>query len=464
MCDMAQPPDPRETRIQPIPPYTLNTFCRLLEPTALPFDIEQMRCLGRSMSKPALRASSWLRPIHTYFGQFIDHDITRDDTKLWEAGDLEPNQTVNRGGGRFDLHHLYGAGPEQAGYLYHDDMASFLLDPIKGSRSFDLPYVNGQILAADDGSKENIILRQICVTWMRLHNRAVQEFFAKGASGADCFRLARQKLIRQYQYLIVNDYLFRILHGTEYDRITKSEQRTIDWKRGFSVPVEFSQAVFRFAHSMIRSEYFLANDVNSVDLGTIFSGALRNTPLEPKYVIDWDLFGGARRFRAMKIDTRISPPLFALPNERLRHGQSSESMDLPPELPVRTLIRGAKTGLPTGEETATAFGLPGLDQQNFEDGSPWAVLLRLGLNGRTPLWYYILLEAELQPDYGGDRLGRLGSRIVAEVIDGCLRADGTSPAELLAEGPPEWQTANGDIARKTQFIELAKFVDSDFDR
>ena len=51
----------------------------------------------------------------------------------------------------------------------------------------------------------------------------------------------------------------------------------------------------------------------------------------------------------------------------------------------------------------------------------------------TPLWFYILKEAERRG--GGDRLGPVGGRIVAEVLIGLLRADPTSYLSL----EPGWQ-------------------------
>ena len=43
---------------------------------------------------------------------------------------------------------------------------------------------------------------------------------------------------------------------------------------------------------------------------------------------------------------------------------------------------------------------------------------------KTPLWYYILKEAEMKA--GGNTLGPMGSRIVAETIIGLIRADRNS--------------------------------------
>ena len=48
-----------------------------------------------------------------------------------------------------------------------------------------------------------------------------------------------------------------------------------------------------------------------------------------------------------------------------------------------------------------------------------------GLDKATPLWYYILKEAEIAPQRGA-RLGPVGGRIVAEVLIGLLDGDPTS--------------------------------------
>ena len=55
--------------------------------------------------------------------------------------------------------------------------------------------------------------------------------------------------------------------------------------------------------------------------------------------------------------------------------------------------------------------------------------LHAGFQGSTPLWYYVLKEAELIQ--GGRRLGPVGGRIVAETILGLLRAD---PSSYLRAG------------------------------
>jgi hypothetical protein len=48
----------------------------------------------------------------------------------------------------------------------------------------------------------------------------------------------------------------------------------------------------------------------------------------------------------------------------------------------------------------------------------------LGLERSTPLWYYVLREAELVED--GLRLGPVGGRLVGEVVVGLLQCDTAS--------------------------------------
>jgi hypothetical protein len=54
----------------------------------------------------------------------------------------------------------------------------------------------------------------------------------------------------------------------------------------------------------------------------------------------------------------------------------------------------------------------------------------LGFDKQTPLWFYILKEAEERE--GGNRLGPVGARIVAEVFIGLLQGDSMS---YLAQNP-----------------------------
>lgn len=57
-----------------------------------------------------------------------------------------------------------------------------------------------------------------------------------------------------------------------------------------------------------------------------------------------------------------------------------------------------------------------------------------GWQGETPLWFYILREADVCE--GGHRLGPVGGRIVTEVLVGLIDADTTSFRQTNREWHP----------------------------
>jgi hypothetical protein len=72
----------------------------------------------------------------------------------------------------------------------------------------------------------------------------------------------------------------------------------------------------------------------------------------------------------------------------------------------------------------------------------------------TPLWYYVLKEAEVQED--GERLGRVGGRIVGEVLLGL--PDGDPLSFLSVEPNWEPELPAGDDGR-FKMVDLIRFAD-----
>jgi hypothetical protein len=87
-------------------------------------------------------------------------------------------------------------------------------------------------------------------------------------------------------------------------------------------------------------------------------------------------------------------------------------------LAQRNLLRQLTFGLPSGQSVAKAMKQPGLDPDHLDDLEP------LNLDNRTPLWFYVVREAEVQED--GKQLGPVGGRIIAEVFIGLLQGDALS--------------------------------------
>ncbi len=112
-------------------------------------------------------------------------------------------------------------------------------------------------------------------------------------------------------------------------------------------------------------------------------------------------------------------------------------------LAQRTLLRHVTWSMPSGQDIAREMGE---DQLLVVDLPELAQYGGLGLDASTPLFYYVLKEAELAAD--GFHLGPVGGRIVAEVMLGLLELD---PSFYLNARPrrsrrhcrsgPEWSPA-----------------------
>ena len=112
-------------------------------------------------------------------------------------------------------------------------------------------------------------------------------------------------------------------------------------------------------------------------------------------------------------------------------------------------------GLPTGQDAARAMGLKPLKPGDIApDNGPHSETLRFYVFDRdTPLWYYVLKEAELLGN--GVRLGPLGSRIVGSVLMGALRAD---PSSYLSVDPTWEPTLPVDAP--DEMGRILRFIDS----
>src|SRR5271168_172896 len=76
---------------------------------------------------------SGIPALYTYFGQFIDHDLTFDPASSLQKQD-DPDALTDYRTPRFDLDNLYGRGPDDQPYLYRDDSIHLLLgDKLTGN-------------------------------------------------------------------------------------------------------------------------------------------------------------------------------------------------------------------------------------------------------------------------------------------------------------------------------------------
>jgi hypothetical protein len=148
----------------------------------------------------------------------------------------------------------------------------------------------------------------------------------------------------------------------------------------------------------------------------------------PRRFVDWPTFfdlGDGKSKPNKKIDTKLSTPLFTLPFI------APNLPGNPSSLAQRNLLRHLTFSLPAGQRVARAMEIDPLEASDLADVQP------LGLDRRTPLWFYILREAEVIES--GERLGPVGGRIVAEVFVGLLQGDRTS----FLRQEPGWEPTLG---------------------
>ncbi|MET4391417.1 hypothetical protein ABIB73_007207 [Bradyrhizobium sp. F1.4.3] len=422
---------------------------------------------------------SGIPALYTYFGQFIDHDITFDPVSLLTK-QQDPDGLVDFRTPALDLDNLYGRGPGDQPYMY-DNNGKFLLgDPLTGtgvSNANDLPRFKGRALIGDPRNDENSIVSQLQGLMQRFHNRMVDD--NDGLS----FQDVQQRVRFHYQYVVLNDFLPRIVNANVLNdlrtagRYDHSRLAYYHWKTFPYMPVEFSVAAYRLGHSMIRPGYRL-NDADNMLL-QIFPDP--NNPdqnaltgfraMGPGRAIDWGRFididtraygveddnstDNKRRLQfAYRIDTSLVDPLRKLPPEVASN---------PASLALRNLERSWRLGLPSGQAVARAMHLTPLTDDQIVIGravdepgpgdpqTKIATIANGAFAGNCPLWTYILAEArQFQADVpipvtGGPgtvktpQLGPVGGRIVAEVFLGMMFGDNSSVLSL----DPNWAPVTG---------------------
>jgi hypothetical protein len=379
----------------------------------------------------------------TYFGQFIDHDLTKDaraqPSQFFSSatdGLLDPSgaPVYNFETFRFDLSSVYGGGPSASPQLYAADREHFVVVPDNGNGVRDLPRsATGQAVLVEGRNDENQIISQLHLAFLMFHNAVVD----LGHS----FARARQLTVHYYQWAILHDFLPGWVGQDTVDGVLDGSIPRFyrpDHAINPFTPLEWSVAAYRFGHSVVRNDYEL-NDTDSSH--NIFDGTNNDLHgarlLEAGRQIDWGDFEKPLQSAAntaagntqspRKVDTHISDGLFRLPIG----GPAGAEVSGLSSLPERNMIRAYFYGLPSGQEIAKAIGEPVLHPERVIDSA-----IVPGFGRGTPAWYYMLKEAELA---GGDRVGAVGGRIIADVFTALLEVDPIgilNPAVRFVPQPP----------------------------
>jgi hypothetical protein len=320
---------------------------------------------------------------------------------------------------------------------------------------FDVLRTSDQTaIIADPRNDENLLVSQLHHAFLRFHNAVVEKLIAdKGGSlnptdHVNLFSDARRIVLHHYQWMVMHDFLPRMAKPEVVTKVMTGGLKLFV-NPTFIMPVEFSVAACRFGHSLIRDQYFVNIPLHGpgpdpanpgpnppfkngapATLAEIFQ--FNRVPLLPvftNWVVDFNLFFPARalppntgvRFNnARKMDSKLAKGLESLP------GEPDNFMQM---LAKRNLVRSLALGVPMGQAVARYMGVPVLTEAELLTNATDAekALFRKfdgRLLRRTPLWFYVLKEAEVREN--GDRLGVVGSRIVAETFWRILREDKAS--------------------------------------
>ena len=394
---------------------------------------------------------------YTYFGQFIDHDLTKDERPNDLTTPTPIANLVNLRTPQLDLDSLYLSGPATSPQLYNTDGMHLLtgttLTNSPDTNAMDLPRnSSGQAIIGDGRNDENRIVAGIHSLFIRLHNQTVDRVRTKNAqlTNTQVFTEARKQVVAEYQRVIIDDFLPHIVGKRTMNSVLSTRNGRTTARLKFytacaQMPVEFSVAAYRFGHSMVRGLYRLNS---SVDRLPVFSGSFGTpgvdlvgfSPAPSNFGIDWSLFlsggknSGGIVQSSYKADASITNSLSLLPLPVSSAG--------PADLGLRNLLRSSQLGLPSGQDVARAMGITPLrDDQILVGKATGDAADAVAINtispafaGKTPLWVYVLAEATataytvrngaiVGKQRAPFQLGAVGGRIVAETFVGLLASD-----------------------------------------
>jgi hypothetical protein len=425
----------------------------------------------------------------TYLGQFVDHDLTFDKTDVMLGEDVAPADLIQARSPSLDLDSLYGAGPTDPGsaQFYEADGLhlrmgrTVRIGNLPAKDGFDLPRGAGTTVRArrraiipDPRNDENLAVAQTHLAFIRFHNRVVDTLPAS-VPPAQRFARAQRIVTRHYQWMLRTDYLPRICAPGVVNSVFNSGRKAFEVGAAPdaipTMPIEFSVAAFRLGHSMIRRDYNWNREFPS-GTGTLsrlftFSAGSGNLGGDRRLPSNWIAdfrrlydFGEAGRDnlvvpeaqfnRAMRIDTTLVNTLRRLPGFRPAEAN----------LAFRNLTRARMVRLATGQQMARflrsrGVALTPLTRAQIREGRGGAELdgltqpQRDALLKDTPLWFYILREAELNRG----KLTGVGARIVAETFH---RAMEGSEASIVRN--PSWRPTLGPNNTTFRMVDLLLFA------
>jgi len=411
-------------------PQNFFNRCFANLPPFLPSDAD-LSLLANTMLDPNARAPTQGSKVSagmTYFGQFIDHDLTLDQaSQLGTTADL--NTLPNARTSFFDLDNVYGVTNQFLNALGLFDIAK------NSNGDDDLPRdATGVAIIADPRDNENQIIGELQLAFFKFHNRVFNDVTIANPNFTLQQKIdtSKQIVTNHYQWLVVNDFLASIT-GKFFSRLFDVNGVPVispEIQAMYpNMAIEFSGALYRMGHSMVRDAYYVNKnfDVFPIFSPTLPAPLITNPdlrgfqPLPANFTIDWSMFFPmpfSKGFQvAERFDTFMNETLFNLPISVANTASLAE----------RNLLRGKTYGLPTGQDLARAFGLPANEILTRTSGNMiiqtqnFPLITANDLNhletvfgDSTPLFYYGLKDNHVNGN--GEHLGSLSSKVIGETI------------------------------------------------
>lgn len=378
----------------------------------------------------------------TMLGHFIAHDLTADRSLLRHHANLR--EVRNFRAPHFDLDALYGSGPGGAPYLYDaNDPDKFLLGMNDVGEEEDIPRNRqGRALLGDARNDVHAILAQFHLLLLKFHNAVIEAVRADRAAASDVFSQAQRNVRWHLQWIVLHEYLPLVVGAELAAEARTKGPRCLRFGSHPFIPLEFSDAAYRFGHSQIRSVYRL----NGTRTESIIPGLQGGRAIPSSAVIDWRYFfqldDSVRPQASRRIGPTMAHALIDLPEAMVGASDVPESRSLA----CRDLIRGRALNLPSGEAIARFLNVTALTSEQVG-------LHRFGWRNETPLWYYVLKEAQILA--GGEHLGPVGGRIVADVLVGLIDDDPLSYRRADPNWKPAFVRSDSDDFTIEQLIRFA---------
>ena len=404
----------------------------------------------------------------TFFGQFVDHDITLDATSAIGTA-IDPRNIRNIRTPSLDLDCVYGDGPEASNFMYSQKHEGFLLFGRKDSPLDLTRNSEGRAIIGDFRNDENIIVSQIQGAFICLHNILMNLVEEGGSEHGDIKGCAEMNIRREvwhdiippnlmnfeqvrrfirlhYQWLVLHELLPAFVDAKI---IESTLQQDPFWDLGPVMPVEFSVAAYRFGHATVQPEYHLKKGDKPKQLFAMNGFSPRGPAWDIEMAQFFDV-RGSRAQKALPVGTEMAETLFKLPDiivgKPLNWGEFEIPVRQAKKLALRNILRDRTTmHLTSGQQAARHLGFdPLLAPQELRDH---------GID-KTPLWFYCLQEAQ---QLGVGRLTNVGGSVVASVIIRLLKLDPTSVLNT-----PDFQPWSG-FGRTFSMDNLMKYVEENRD-